>query len=84
MARPRTISNDVVLAAIVLATEQNGYPPSMRELAARLGFKSASSLYPYFVDLCAEGRITWSAGEFRTLRVVDGQHDVLRRPAAAE
>lgn len=80
MARPRTISNDVVLEALVQAIAERGYAPSLRELAARLGFHSASSLYPYLSELCADGLVTWRPGEFRTLQVVNGHHGELRRP----
>lgn len=83
MARPRIIGNDVVLAALVQMHGESSIPPSLRELAARLGVKSASSLYPYLHALRNEGRITWVPGRFRTLELVDGDERVLgRRPTA--
>ncbi len=82
MARPRTINDDVVFEALVSATAERGYPPSLRQLAARVGFASASTLYPYLEALRVKGLVTWVPGEFRTLQVVAGNHDVDGGPVA--
>lgn len=75
MPRPRIISNDVVLEALVQLRRESRTPPSLRELGARVGV-SAPSLYPYLNSLRDEGKLTWVPGRFRTLELVDGEDDV--------
>ena len=52
--------------------EQNGYPPSVREICAALGYKSTSTVHIYLKALEDEGKIIKSPSKPRTLRVMKG------------
>ena len=55
--------------------EQNGYPPSVREICAALGFKSTSTVHIYLKALEREGKIVKSPSKPRTLRVLPHPDD---------
>ena len=68
--------------------EQNGFPPSVREICAALGFKSTSTVHIYLKALEKDGKIMKSPSKPRTLRVMrtdggDGAQQRQRRPNAA-
>lgn len=69
MPRPRMVDDDTVLAAIARLTDQ-GWTPSVRELAVELGFKSPTPILRYLERLREEGKVSWVPGKARTLRVV--------------
>ena len=50
--------------------EENGYPPSVREICAALGFKSTSTVHIYLKALEKDGKIIKSPSKPRTLRVM--------------
>lgn len=50
--------------------EQNGFPPSVREICAALGYKSTSTVHIYLKALEEEGKIKKSPSKPRTLRVM--------------
>lgn len=47
--------------------EQQGYPPTMRELAAEVGL-SVAGTYKQLVRLREEGLVTWRSNSNRTLQ----------------
>lgn len=53
--------------AIVEATAEAGFPPTVREVAARTGYTSGrvSQVLPLLRD---EGAVSWEPGRSRTLR----------------
>ena len=61
--------------------EQNGFPPSVREICAALGYKSTSTVHIYLKALEEEGKIVKSPSKPRTLRVM-GKQQTPRRPVA--
>lgn len=54
---------------LVSSINENGYAPSVRDIAASLGIKSTSSVHLYLHNLEAKGLIEQDAGKRRTLRV---------------
>jgi DNA-binding IclR family transcriptional regulator len=68
MGRPRKVNDEEVLEAIQ-ALMGTGVAPTVRELAAQLGF-SPSAAHRYLERLREEGKVEWEPGKYRTLRVV--------------
>lgn len=61
---------DKIYNAIVSYIEQNGYPPSYRELMNIVGLKSTSSVHAHIMKLVDEEKIEIGInGEPRTIRV---------------
>lgn len=61
----------LVLAAIAQYSRENGYPPSVRELVALVGASSTSVIDHHLRRLRRAGRVTWTRGKARTLRIVE-------------
>jgi len=59
-----------VLAAIEALTAERGFPPTLRELGARVGLRSMSAVRFQLCQLEAEGRIAVAPGLARGIRVV--------------
>lgn len=58
-----------VLAAVQHFWDENGFPPSLRELQAVLGYASPSSVHAQLGRLQADGWVQWRQGKVRTLTV---------------
>lgn len=54
---------------LVDSINENGYAPSVRDIAASLGIKSTSSVHLYLHNLESKGYIEQSAGKRRTVRI---------------
>jgi repressor LexA len=65
-----------VLQAILDFTKENRYPPTVRELGAKLGLSSSSTVHSYLERLKLHGLITWEEGSIRTLKVVEKSEKV--------
>jgi repressor LexA len=50
--------------------EDNGYPPSYREMQDAIGVSSTRSVSRLLGELRAEGRVDWTPGKRRTLRLL--------------
>ena len=48
---------------------ENNYPPTVREIADLIGWKSAGGIYTYLEMLEDEGRLTWDRGSARTIKI---------------
>ena len=51
-------------------TAQDGYAPTVREIAKRVGLSSPDTVMSHLRTLRAEGRVDWMDGLSRTLRVL--------------
>ena len=51
---------------------QRAYPPSIRDIAAGTGL-SRAMVHRALYDLRALGVLTWTEGQYRTLRLTDAQ-----------
>ncbi len=60
-----------VLNAIVELTDQNGYPPTLQELATSLGLKNRMTVHQHVVALKKKGLVHWEPKLNRSMRVVD-------------
>lgn len=54
---------------LVSSINENGYAPSVRDIAASLGIKSTSSVHLYLHNLESKGMIEQDAGKRRTIRI---------------
>ena len=60
-----------VLNAIVELTDQNGYPPTLQELATSLGLKNRMTVHQHVVALKKKGLVHWEPKLNRSMRVVE-------------
>lgn len=58
-----------LLSCIDDYTRENGYPPTIRELCALLGYRSTSSVHAYIRQLQEDGLLSYEASKPRTLTV---------------
>ena len=64
---------------ILSYTDQNGYPPSVREIATAVGLKSPSTVHFHLKGLEEAGVITRGAGKTRAITAVRRIDDMPRR-----
>ncbi|MFT8709687.1 MAG: helix-turn-helix domain-containing protein [Sporolactobacillus sp.] len=62
-------TSERVVFAIDKLTKENGYAPTMREIAEEVGLKSPSTVYGHMKKLREEGRISFEPKQVRTARV---------------
>jgi repressor LexA len=60
-----------VLALIQQLTEEQGYPPTLAELAKALGLKNRMTIHQHVVALKKKGMVRWEPGLNRSLRVLN-------------
>jgi repressor LexA len=70
MAMEKT-NEELLLDFIRSHTDAKGYPPSTREMAAEMGFKSVESIHRLLQRLRDAGKVEWEARKARTLRVLE-------------
>ncbi len=61
-----------VLKLITTLTEQQGYPPTLAELAQALGLKNRMTVHQHVAALKKKGLVQWEPGLNRSLRVIGG------------
>lgn len=59
-----------VLQSIIDYIDENGYPPAVREIGKKVGFKSSGTIHRYFNSLQEKGYIEKKEGMPRALRVL--------------
>jgi len=65
---PPTKRQAAVVRTIVALTAQQGYPPTIRELAAKMGISSPNGVACHLRALRQKGYVVWVEGKTRTLR----------------
>lgn len=60
-----------IVEAITRLTLENGYAPSIREIASDVGLSSPDTVAHHLVALRDKGLVTWRPGLSRTLKVVE-------------
>lgn len=70
MFRRRDV-DERLLAFIASYQARAGFPPSVREMAAALEHSSTAGVQHRLQQLAADGRITWTPGQHRTVRIVE-------------
>ena len=68
--RPLTARQRGILEQIAACIAQNGYPPTTRELAERVGIKGPNALNDHLWALRRKGYVEWQDGKARTLRIL--------------
>lgn len=80
---PPTERQAEVLEAIVELTRRKGYPPSLRELGARVGLRSTNGVRDILVALERKGLLRFEARKSRSLRVIGSSQDPTTREEMA-
>lgn len=62
--------SQAILKFIREFTTENGYSPSVREVAAAVGLRGYGNTADYLRLMRSRGLVTFTDGSFRTLRVV--------------
>lgn len=62
-----------VLKLITSLTEQQGYPPTLAELAQAMGLRNRMTVHQHVAALKKKGLVQWEPGLNRSLRVIGGQ-----------
>ncbi len=60
---------------ILSFSEEHGYPPSVREMAAAVGLKSPSTVHFHLKALRENGLISQAEGKTRAISITDGAHN---------
>lgn len=68
-----------VLDFINKTIDEQGYPPSVREICAALGFKSTSTVQMYINRLIDKGYLLKSDGKSRTIRKAEEDTDIANK-----
>lgn len=68
-----------VINHIINLTEENGYPPTLAELAAALGLKNRMTVHQHVAALKKKGLVHWEPGLNRSLKVVGEAQDFLQK-----
>ncbi len=67
-----------VLRLIVRLTEEQGYPPTLAELALAMGLKNRMTVHQHVAALKKKGLVLWEPGLNRSLRVVTHAQEAAR------
>lgn len=59
------------LDAIAALTDENGYPPTVREVQRRMGKVSPSTAHAHLRHLRDKGYIDWKEGKCRSIRILE-------------
>ena len=59
-----------ILSWIICYRNLHGYPPTVREIGRAFDIRSNNGVADHLAALKAKGRIAWSGGKARTLRVL--------------
>ena len=69
--KPLTPQQQRVLDYISREVAERGYPPSVREICAALGFRSSSTAHRYLATLEEMGYLERGAARPRAIRILD-------------
>jgi repressor LexA len=73
-----------VITLIVKLTDENGYPPSLAELAAGLGLKNRMTVHQHVAALKKKGLVQWEPGLNRSLRVLPEGLSMISHPSLGQ
>lgn len=68
-----------VINHIINLTEENGYPPTLAELAAALGLKNRMTVHQHVAALKKKGLVHWEPGLNRSLKVVGEAQSLVQK-----
>lgn len=73
-----------VINHIISLTEENGYPPTLAELAAALGLKNRMTVHQHVAALKKKGLVHWEPGLNRSLKVVGEAQSILHKERSSQ
>jgi repressor LexA len=73
-----------VITLIVKLTDENGYPPSLAELAVGLGLKNRMTVHQHVAALKKKGLVQWEPGLNRSLRVLPPGLSLINHPVEVD
>ncbi len=79
MAKKNSTKQQEILDYVNKCVYENGYPPSVREICAAVGFKSTSTVHAYLQKLNDNGILQKDPTKPRALKVINKQ-DKARKP----
>lgn len=73
-----------VIRLIIELTEENGYPPTLAELAKAMGLRNRMTVHQHVAALKKKGFVQWEPGLNRSLRVVSNTVTITRSSSGDE
>lgn len=71
MAKKNSTKQQEILEYVYKCVNENGYPPSVREICAAVGFKSTSTVHAYLKKLTDSGILQKDATKPRAIKILD-------------
>ncbi len=71
MAKKNSTKQQEILEYVYKCVTENGYPPSVREICAAVGFKSTSTVHAYLQKLTDNGILMKDPTKPRAIKIVD-------------
>lgn len=70
MINPHGTLKTAIIRAIRELTQELGFPPTVREIGARVGNRGVGSIHAILLGLREDGILTWEDSRRRTIRIV--------------
>jgi len=80
MAKKNSTKQQEILDYVNKCVNENGYPPSVREICAAVGFKSTSTVHAYLQKLNENGILQKDPTKPRAIKILD-RSDKSKKPA---
>lgn len=74
MAKKNSNKQQEILEYVYKCVNENGYPPSVREICAAVGFKSTSTVHAYLKKLTDSGILQKDPTKPRAIKIVDNSN----------
>lgn len=74
MAKKNSTKQQEILEFVYKCVNENGYPPSVREICAAVGFKSTSTVHAYLKKLTDSGVLQKDPTKPRAIKILDNSN----------
>jgi repressor LexA len=74
MAKKNSTKQQEILEYVYKCVNENGYPPSVREICSAVGFKSTSTVHAYLKKLTDSGVLQKDATKPRAIKILDNSN----------
>ena len=74
MAKKNSTKQQEILEYVYKCVNENGYPPSVREICSAVGFKSTSTVHAYLQKLTDSGVLQKDATKPRAIKILDNSN----------
>ncbi len=82
MAKKNSTKQQEIIDYVNKCVKENGYPPSVREICAAVGFKSTSTVHAYLQKLTDNGILQKDPTKPRALKVLNNSNKAAQNSAA--